>query len=102
MGLKLKPYPKMKKIVSSLKRWWHRYDLLWRVSSVKLLEWETREMENIFALILFGFLVGLPSAPVSIMLELLPLMEDDLLIVMERLGTAHDPLGELFSLLDIG
>lgn len=81
---------------------WGAYDRINRQSSTELLEWELRELENIFALVLFGFMVGLPSAPTPVLMDLLPLMDKEFDVLMERVGASHDPLGELFSLLDIG
>lgn len=63
-------------------------------------EWEEKELRNIFALLVMGSFSGIPSPPVHITLELLPEMEDDITIMLNRIQTAHDPLGELFSLLD--
>jgi hypothetical protein len=34
-------------------------------------------------------------------MELLPLMEKEFGIMLEKVSTAHDPLGELFSVLGI-
>ncbi len=66
----------------------------------ELHEWEEKELRNIFALLVVGSFTGIPSPPVHITMELLPEMEDDLHIMLNRIQTAHDPLGELFSLLD--
>jgi hypothetical protein len=66
----------------------------------ELHEWEEKELRNIFALLVVGSFTGIPSPPVHITMELLPEMEDDLRIMLNRIQTAHDPLGELFSLLD--
>jgi len=65
-------------------------------------EWEMRELRNVFALLVLGNFTGIPAPPVHITTELLPEMEDDLHIMMERINVAHDPLGELFSVMDIG
>lgn len=66
------------------------------------LEWEVDEIENIFALVLFGFLVGIPSAPMHVTLELLPFMPDEIETLLKRVDTANEPIADLFSLLDIG
>ena len=63
-------------------------------------EWEEKELRNIFALMVVGPVAGIPSPPIHITMELLPEMEQDILIMMNRIQTAHDPLGELFSVLD--
>jgi len=63
-------------------------------------EWEEKELRNIFALMVVGPFAGIPSPPLHITMELLPEMEKDLIIMINRIQTAHDPLGELFSSLD--
>lgn len=73
-----------------------------REKATELLEWEVKEMENIFALLVLGAFVGIPSPPMQITLSLLPMMENELELMLDKVQTAHDPLGELFSVLDIG
>lgn len=90
------------KIITTIKEFWHDYDRISRQSSTELIEWEKEEMEHIFAIILFGFMVGYPSAPMHITLDLLPYMEKELALLIDKVDTAHEPLGQLFSLLDIG
>ena len=88
--------------INAVKSFWKDYDRITRNSSTELLEWEKEEMEHIFAVILFGFMVGYPSAPMHITLDLLPFMGADLDILIEKIDTAHEPMAQLFSLLDIG
>ena len=66
----------------------------------ELHEWEEKELRNIFALLVAGSFAGIPSPPAHITMELLPDMEEDMHIMFNRVQTAHDPLGDLFSLLD--
>jgi hypothetical protein len=66
-----------------------------------VIEVELVQLENIFSLLLFGCFVGLPAPPVHLTLNLLPKMEKELLIMMNRVFTSKDPLGELFSTFDI-
>jgi len=73
-----------------------------RSKAVSLLENEVEEMEMIFSLLVLGFLVGLPSPPMQISLDLVPLMEDELVAMIEGLDTAHEPISRLFSIFDIG
>ncbi len=90
------------KAVSVAARLWRQHDIASRANAVELLRWETEELRNIFGLAILGFVAGFPSAPIHLTLELLPELEDELPVMMERIATAHDPLGQLFSLLDIG
>ena len=44
----------------------------------------------------------MPSPPVHISLDLMPLMERELIMMMEKIDTANEPIAQLFSTLDIG
>jgi hypothetical protein len=71
-----------------------------RSKAVDVVEWELSELENIFALLIFGSFVGIPATPSSITLNLLPYMENELQIMMEKVVTASGPISDLFSHLD--
>jgi hypothetical protein len=64
-----------------------------------MLEFELLELRNIFALLLFGSFVGMPAPPVHITLQLLPLMERDVQLMLRRINVAHDALAEVVSTL---
>lgn len=81
--------------------WWRLADQVARAEASEKLEYEVGEMENIFALLTLGAFAGLPSPPMQLTLELLPLMERDLLLMLEKVDTASDPLAELFSTLNV-
>jgi len=84
-----------------LRGWWRLADQVARAEASEKLEYEIREMENIFALLTLGAFAGLPSPPMQLTLELLPLMERDLLLMLEKVDTASDPLADLFSTLNV-
>jgi hypothetical protein len=44
----------------------------------------------------------MPAPPMQITLDLMPAMEKELIIMLEKVDTAAGPLSELFSLLNIG
>ena len=73
---------------------------LYRAKATERLEWETRELENIFSLLTLGAFVGVQAPPMHITLELLPEMEDELIIMTNRVCMANDPLADLFSMFD--
>lgn len=73
-----------------------------RAKAVSTIEVELEELEHIFGILVLGSFVGMPSPPAHIALELMPMMERELLLMMEKVDTAHDPLAQLFSTLDIG
>jgi hypothetical protein len=73
-----------------------------RGHSIDLLIWETEELENIFALLTFGSFIGLPAAPTHLALNLLPEMERELIVLLDKVPMAAGPISDLFSKLDIG
>ena len=85
------------KIVSAF----HVADGVMRSKAVETIEYEVEELDNIFAILVLGAFIGIPSPPIHITMELLPEMEKELEIMLEKVSTAHDPLGDLFSVLDI-
>ncbi|MDH3237638.1 MAG: hypothetical protein OEM42_01790 [Deltaproteobacteria bacterium] len=92
---------KGERLRQKLRGWWRTADQVARAQATEKLEWEVREMENIFALLTLGAFTGLPSPPMQLTLELLPLMERELLLMLEKVDTASDPLAELFSTLNV-
>jgi hypothetical protein len=76
-------------------------DTLMRSRAVETVEYEINELDNIFGILVLGALIGIPAPPIHITMDLLPLMDRELNIMLEKVSTAHDPLGELFSVLEI-
>jgi len=76
-------------------------DGVMRSKAVETIEYEVGELDNIFAILVLGAFIGIPSPPIHITMELLPEMENEFKIMLEKVSTAHDPLGDLFSVLDI-
>jgi len=70
-----------------------------RNKATEMLTFEVMEMENIFTLLLFGSFTGMPSPPVHITLQLLPLMERELKLIFNRINVTHDGLAEVVSTL---
>jgi hypothetical protein len=85
------------KIVSAFKV----ADKVMRGKAVETIEYEVEELDNIFGILVLGAFIGIPSPPIQITMALLPLMENEFEIMLEKVSTAHDPLGDLFSVLDI-
>lgn len=85
------------KIVSAFKV----ADEVMRGKAVETIAYEAEELDNIFAILVLGAFIGIPSPPIHITMQLFPEMEQELEIMLEKVSTAHDPLGDLFSVLDI-
>lgn len=79
---------------------WRLMDEIYRTKATERLEWETRELENIFSLLTLGAFVGMQAPPMHITLELLPEMEKELIIMTNRVCMSNDPLADLFSMFD--
>ncbi len=92
----------LRRIRDALRKAGDLYVEVFRHSATERIEWETVELENIFALLVLGVYVGLPAPPMQLTLELMPLMERELVLMINRAETANDPLAELFSVLDVG
>ena len=73
-----------------------------RANACALTVTEVEELRNIFALLLLGSFVGLPSPPSFLAVELLPHMQKELEILHKRAQDADDMLAEMFGILGIG
>ncbi len=74
---------------------------VFRGKSMEYIGYEERELENVFALLVLGSFVGLPSPPTSISLRLLPHMGRELAIMASVSRRLDDMLGEMAGLFDI-
>jgi len=90
------------KIKTCLAGIWQVADEVARDKAVGTIEAEKEELDYIFAVLVQGTFIGMPSPPVHISMDLLPLMEKDLILLLERVDTANEPLSRLFSVFDIG
>ncbi len=76
-------------------------DAVMRNRAVETVEYELEELDNIFGILVLGTFIGIPAPPIHITMDLLPLMERELNLMLEKVSTAQDPLGDLFSVLGI-
>lgn len=88
-------------LCSRLRGIWGTMDEVARSKAVETVEYEVEELENIFALLVLGVFLCIPSTPIQITMDLMPEMEHECAVMLDKVATAHDPLGELFSVLDI-
>jgi len=72
-----------------------------RDKATGMLEFELKELENIFLLLIIGGFVGMPSPPAPVALELLPYLEKEIAILLSRSDLSNDPLGALMGMLEI-
>jgi hypothetical protein len=72
-----------------------------RAKAAALTVAEVAELRNIFALLLLGAFVGLPSPPTFLAVELLPFMEKELQVLDRRAKDACDMLAEMCGMLGV-
>lgn len=80
---------------------WQKYSRFAGAKAVSTLEWEVAELDHIFAIITLGAFIGFPAPPMQITFDLLPEMENELTLLMNRLDISQAPLSDLFSVLDV-
>lgn len=85
--------------LEAIRRFFQDLQIINRDKATEMLEFEVLELRNIFALLLFGSFVGMPAPPVHITLQLLPLMEAEVQLMLRRINVAHDALAEVVSTL---
>jgi len=91
----------MRDVISKLKRGLGLVRQINRERATQMIEFELKELENIFTLLIVGGFVGMPSPPAPIALEVLPLLEREISIMMSRSDFAQDPLGALMGILEV-
>ncbi|MEH0018327.1 MAG: hypothetical protein V6Z89_01680 [Desulfobacter sp.] len=94
-------YSLLARLGAGLRGTWQAADQVARDKAVNTLEAELEEMETIFAVLVQGAFIGLPAPPAQISLDLLPIMEEDLVLLLDRVDTANEPLSRLFSVFEV-
>ncbi len=84
----------------AIKKFFASIERLNRQKAVEDLEWQVHELQHIFALLTLGALIGQPGAPLSVILALLPDMEEEFAVMLAKIQTSHAPLSDHFSRLD--
>jgi len=69
--------------------------------STGYIEFETRELENVFALLIMGSFVGIPSPPTTLVIRLMPHMVREVYVMQMRAANMDDIFGEITSMFDI-
>ncbi|NLG70347.1 MAG: hypothetical protein GX496_12440 [Firmicutes bacterium] len=73
----------------------------WRPRAIGYIQAARRELENVFALLVLGSFVGLPSPPTPLALRLLPQMGRALAVMRARTQEMDDVYAEIASLFDL-
>ncbi len=72
-----------------------------RQQSTEYVEFELRELENVFALILMGSFVGIPSPPTTLVMRLMPHMVKEIRVMESRAVNLDDVFAEVAGMFDI-
>ncbi|MGB9635432.1 MAG: hypothetical protein ACPL0A_03050 [Candidatus Micrarchaeia archaeon] len=72
-----------------------------KMNALQSMENEYSQLLNVFLLLLFGNLVGLPSPPSSITLRILPLELEEVRYLIVRSGRSGDALGDLVDAFNV-
>jgi len=91
----------IKKILKQISDKSRLFNEVARSKAMELSEQELSELEHTFAILTFGAFVGLPSPPGQITLDLLPESEKEIMLLLQKTDTAHEPLSVLASLFQI-
>ncbi len=91
----------IRRIIGKIKQEWNTLNDYLRSRAIDTVEWECSELEHVFTLLTFGYWVGLPAPPLGIGLQLMPLMEKEIIQMIQRIELSNAPLSQLFSYLDI-
>lgn len=97
-----KSYPKNLAPFKTIKGALHNLGKGFRMSSTSAIQFELRELENIFCLLILASFAGIPSPPGFLSLSLLPHLERELKVMLSRSKNIDDPIGDLFSVFNIG
>jgi len=91
----------LKKIINIVKQKTKIADEIARSHSTDILESEITQLESVFANLVFGNFIGIPSAPIQISFDLLSEAEESVEFLINRMIIQNDPLGELASVFRI-
>ena len=70
-------FPILKFIKNKIFSTFKAADDVMRGKAVETIEYEVEELDNIFGILVLGAFIGIPSPPIHITMELLPIMEKE-------------------------
>lgn len=91
----------MKKFVENVRAFLRGFGESFRDQSTEYIEFEERELENVFALILMGSFIGIPSPPTTLVVRLMPHMVREMYVMQQRAVSMDDIFGEIAGMFDI-
>ncbi|ADT83263.1 hypothetical protein VFC49_11025 [Thermococcus sp. SY098] len=91
----------MARILENVKYFIKGFISAFKQQSTEYLEFEERELENVFALLLMGAFVGIPSPPTTLVMRLMPHMVREIYVMQQRAINMDDIFGEMAALFEI-
>ncbi len=91
----------VKKIIEDVSAFLKGFGSAFKQQSTEYIEFEERELENVFALILMGAFVGIPSPPTTLVVRLMPHMVREMHVMQRRAVDLDDVFGEIAGMFDI-
>ena len=91
----------VKKIIEDVSAFLKGFGSAFKQQSTEYIEFEERELENVFALILMGAFVGIPSPPTTLVVRLMPHMAREMHVMQRRAVDLDDIFGEIAGMFDI-
>ncbi len=90
-----------KKIIDDIRAFFTGFADSFRQQSTEYIEFELRELENVFTLILMGSFVGIPSPPTTLVIRLMPHMVREIKVMQQRAVDLDDVFAEVAGMFDI-
>ncbi len=90
-----------RKILEDIRAFLKGFGGSFKEQSTEYIEFEERELENVFALILMGSFVGIPSPPTTLVVRLMPHMIKEMHVMQQRAINLDDIFGEIAGMFDI-
>ncbi len=91
----------VKKIVEDVRAFLTGFMGSFRDQSTEYIEFELRELENVFTLILMGAFIGIPSPPTTLVMRLMPHMVREMHVMHQRAVNLDDVFAEVAGMFDI-
>ena len=93
--------PDRPNLLKGLKAFFSTLDESQRKRVTDVTEFEIRELENLFILLMMGSFSGMPAPPSFISAELLPHLEHEIKVLNSRAVRSSDSFAEVMGVLDI-
>ncbi|WP_198362260.1 hypothetical protein [Thermococcus profundus] len=90
-----------KRILEDIRAFLKGFGSSFKDQSTEYIEFEERELENVFALVLMGSFVGIPSPPTTLVVRLMPHMVKEMHVMQQRAVNMDDIFGEIAGMFDI-